>query len=65
MSEGMRNRKLKSTRHNFWDGLCRGIKLTSRSYKIDIVAGFAAFPEKDDMPFEIRRSQAHAGKLYT
>ena len=27
MSEGMRSREQKSARHNFWDGLCRGINL--------------------------------------
>jgi hypothetical protein len=42
----MRRREHKSARHNFWDGLCRGIKLTSILYKIDIVAGFAGLPRK-------------------
>jgi hypothetical protein len=65
MSEGMRSREQKSIRHNFWDGLCRGIKLTSMLYKIDIVAGSASFPGKDESVLEIRGSQAHGGKLYT
>jgi hypothetical protein len=38
--------KRKESRHNFWDGFCRGIKLTSIWYKIDIVAGFTGFPGK-------------------
>jgi hypothetical protein len=46
MSEGMRSREQKNTRHNFWDGLCRGIKLTSIFYKIDIVAGSASLSEE-------------------
>src|SRR6266487_1963008 len=37
MSEGMKSRDSEKTRHNFTDGLCRGIELTSRLYKIDIV----------------------------
>jgi hypothetical protein len=65
MSEGMRSREQKRTRHNFWDGLCRGIKLTSILYKIDIVAGSASPPGKRESAFEIRRSQAHGEKLYT
>jgi hypothetical protein len=65
MSERMKSREQKSTRHNFWDGLCRGIKLTSRSYKIDIVAGFASLQGKSESAFETRGSQAHGEKLYT
>jgi hypothetical protein len=65
MSERMRSGEQKNTRHNFWDGLCRGIKLTSRLYKIDIVAGSARLQGKSESVFEIRRSQAHGEKLYT
>jgi hypothetical protein len=64
-SEGIKSREQKSTRHNFRDGLCRGIKLTSRLYKIDIVAGFTSLSGKGESAFQIRGSQAHGERLYT
>jgi hypothetical protein len=44
--------KRKDSRHKFWDGLRRGIKLTSILYKIDIVAGFHKFPREMMNHFE-------------